>query len=381
VRFDRLEISFFRNLQHVAVELAPGLNTFYGENGAGKTAILEAVHLLCRGRSFRTQNTQSLIQNGCDQLVVRAVMDDESRGPTSLAVSKDRHGKTQVRLNGEPEKRLSEIARLTPLQVMLPDIADLVFGGPSSRRAWIDWGTFHVKPRYLETLRHYLRAVRQRNVLLKDQADGRTLKPWNDEVARLGESVNAERVRYLDVLTPHFLDVLSELAPELSVQIRYQRGWGRDDDLGKLLGDLSQREVKYAATQWGPHRADVQLRVDGTPAGAILSRGQGKLVASAMQIAQAALLADTEHRRTVFLIDDAGAELDLAHNERFFSLLQRIGGQILATTTRHPNGGVSVTGSNGTEKMFHVKHGTVAVLPNDYSVPGSGETGVEQETQ
>ena len=305
MRFDRLEISFFRNLQHVAVELAPGLNTFYGENGAGKTAILEAVHLLCRGRSFRTQNTQSLIQNGCDQLVVRAVMDDESRGPTSLAVSKDRQGKTQVRLNGEPEKRLSEIARLTPLQVMLPDIADLVFGGPSKRRAWIDWGTFHVKPRYLETLRHYLRAVRQRNVLLKDQADGRTLKPWNDEVARLGESVTAERVRYLDVLTPHFLDVLSELAPELSVQIRYQRGWGRDDDLGKLLGDSSQREVKYAATQWGPHRADVQLRVDGTPAGAILSRGQGKLVASAMQIAQAALLA-RRHAALVQLLGDDG---------------------------------------------------------------------------
>ena len=318
MRIDRLEISFLRNLTRVAVELAPGLNTFYGENGAGKTAILEAVHLLCRGRSFRTQNTQSLIQHGCDQLVVRGVIDDEVRGPTTLALSRDRQGRTQLRLNGETEKRLSEIARLTPLQVMLPDISDLVFGSPASRRAWIDWGTFHVKPRYLETLRQYLRAVRQRNALLKDQADSRTLEPWTEEVSRLGETVTRDRLDYLESLTPHFQTVLGELAPELAVEIRYQRGWGRDDELRKLLGDSSPREVKYASTQWGPHRADVQLRVEGTPAGAVLSRGQGKLVASAMKIAQASLLAETEQRTTVFLIDDAGAELDVTHNARFF---------------------------------------------------------------
>ena len=360
MRFDRLEISFFRNLQHVAVELAPGLNTFYGENGAGKTAILEAVHLLCRGRSFRTGNTQTIIQNGFEQLVVRAVADDEARGPTSLAISKDRQGRTQVRLNGEPEKRLSEIARLTPLQVMLPDISELVFGGPAQRRGWIDWGTFHVKPLYLDTLRSYLRAVRQRNALLKDQADHRSLMPWNEEVARLGEAVSADRINYLEELSPHFQSVLSELAPELTVDVRYQRGWGREEDLGKLLGESNPREVKYAATQWGPHRADVQLRVDGIPAGTVLSRGQGKMVASAMQIAQAAMLAHTEQRATVFLIDDAGAELDVAHNERFFGLLQRIGGQILATTTRKPDPAEGTAGLKAEARMFHVKQGAIA---------------------
>ena len=356
MRFNRLEVSYFRNLSAVAIDLAPGLNTFYGDNGAGKTALLEAVHLLCRGRSFRTQKTQTLIQQGADQLVVRGVIDDEARGPTSLAISKDRRARTEMRLNGEAERRLSEVARLTPLQVMLPDIADLVFGGPANRRSWLDWGTFHVKPSYLDTLRKYLRAVKQRNALLKDQADAQTLNPWHEEVARLGEAVTADRVGYLEILLPHFHSVLAELAPSVALEVSYRRGWGLDESLGKLLAESSPREVKYGSTLWGPHRADVQILAEGAPAASVLSRGQGKLVASALQIGQASLLSEAEQRTTVFLIDDAGAELDIAHNTRFFGLLERLGGQILATTTRNPGDGIQ---QDPTAAMFHVEHGAV----------------------
>ena len=359
MRFNRLEISYFRNLSAVAVDLAPGLNTFHGENGAGKTALLEAVHLLCRGRSFRTQKTQSLIQQGAEQLVVRGIMDDESRGPTSLAISKDRRARTEMRLNGEAERRLSEVARLTPLQVMLPDIADLVFAGPPIRRSWLDWGTFHVKPSYLDSLRQYLRAVKQRNALLKEHAGPAELRPWHEEAARLGELVTGDRLEYLAALLPHFEKVLAELAPGLSAEVSYKRGWGVEDSLSKLLAESNPREVKYGSTLWGPHRADVLIRTDGLPAGAVLSRGQGKLVASALQLGQASLLSESEQRTTVFLIDDAGAELDLAHNERFFRLLERLGGQILATTTRAPSEQGVETLTDRESAVFHVEHGAV----------------------
>ena len=370
MRLSRLEVSYFRNLSTVAIDLAPGLNIFHGDNGAGKTALLEAVHLLCRGRSFRTQKAGSLIQHGMDQLVVRGTMEDEIRGTTTLAISKDRRSRTELKVNGRSERRLSVVARMTPIQVMLPDIADLVFGGPAERRGWLDWGTFHVKPLYLEQLREYLRAVKQRNTLLRDGAGNAERLPWDNKVAELGKTVTEDRIGYLEAFLPHFEQVLERLAPELNVEVAYQQGWPAEEKLENLLGDSSPREVKYGSTLWGPHRADVRLRQEGAPVAGVLSRGQGKMVASALQIGQAALLADRDHRTTVFLIDDAGAELDVEHNVRFFELLEGIGGQILATTTRNPQTDESMAkllkqpqqaasdvldGS----RVFHVEHGSV----------------------
>jgi len=367
VRFTHLEIAGFRNLTSVALDPVPGLNLFFGDNGAGKTALLEAVHVLCRGRSFRTQKSHGLIQQGQDRLIVRGTLEDELRGRTTLAISRARSAKTELRLNGRAERRLSEIARLTPLQVMLPDIGELVFGGPARRRSWLDWGTFHVKPDYLVRLRDYLRAVRQRNVLLKEIASKADLGPWNEEVARLAEEVTRDRQDYLYRLTPHVSRILGVLAPELEVTIRYQQGWPEDKDLHKLLGEAHGREVKYGATLWGPQRADVQLRTSGTSAATVLSRGQGKMVASALQMAQASLLVDQARRSTLFLIDDAGAELDAAHNARFFDLLAQIGGQILATTSRDPRtDGLRVQSAGSSEEaVFHVEHGSLTRILNE----------------
>ncbi|MGE0625099.1 MAG: DNA replication/repair protein RecF [Pseudomonadales bacterium] len=366
MRFSRLEISAFRNLTSVGVDLVPNLNVFYGDNGAGKTALLEAVHVLCRGRSFRTQKSLGLIQNGQDELMVRGIMEDELRGRTTLGISRNRSARTELRLNGRPERRLSEIARLTPLQVMLPDIGELVFGSPSRRRSWLDWGTFHVKPDYLAHLRQFLRAIRQRNALLRDGAARNLLQPWNDEAARLGQAITEARRAYLALLEPHFQSVMSVLAPELTVQMSYQQGWPREQELHKLLGEGQAREVKYGVTLWGPQRADIALRTPESSAAAVLSRGQGKMVASALQMAQAALLADRERRSTVFLIDDAGAELDVAHNERFFGLLAKIGGQILATTTRDPRLEAGGFAPGGPEQVvFHVEHGSVTRMVNE----------------
>jgi DNA replication and repair protein RecF len=369
VRFTRLEIQNLRNLQRVQLHLAPGLNYFYGENGAGKTALLEAVHVLCRGRSFRTRRSNSLIRNGEEALVVRGVGEDELAGQVSMAVRKDRSARTELRLNGVEARRFSEIARLTPLQVMLPDIAELVFGEPAGRRSWLDWGTFHVKPGYLELQRRYLRAVRQRNVLLRDDASQAVRAGWDRKVADLGEEVNSLRMAYLKAVGPWFERILQELAPELAagLSLNYRRGWGRDQSLEKLLGHAAGGEVKYTSTMWGPHRADLQLRIDGVGAAGLLSRGQGKMVASALQIAQAALLADSEQRTTLFLMDDAGAELDHVHNERLFGQLERIGGQILATTTVLPGAAGSLAriarehlhdAENGLScRVFHVERG------------------------
>ena len=371
MHLERLEIACFRNLTEVGVDLAPGLNFFYGANGAGKTAILEAVHFLARGRSFRANQARILIQHGADALTVRATMGGELGGLRSLAISRNVAGQTQLRVNGETERRLSEAARQLPLQVMLPDIGELVFGGPQLRRQWLDWGAFHVKPEYLRGLREFVRALKQRNAGLKQVASGSqpaaALEPWTEQLVSAADQISQFRVSYLESLKPLFQETLKALAPEIQIQIAYRRGWPEGECLHKVLGDMADRELKLGSTQAGPHRADVELRAGSGPqaakATAELSRGQGKAVASALKIAQAKLLALREGRGSLFLIDDVGAELDHEHNARFFRLLRDVECQILATSTQPPAGFADYFAPE-TINVFHVKRGHVHRSPN-----------------
>jgi DNA replication and repair protein RecF len=370
VYLERLDISCFRNLSAVSVGLAPGLNFFHGNNGAGKTAILEALHFLARGRSFRSHQSRTLVQHGADSLAVRATLRDELGGLQSVGISKSLGGKTDLRVNGEPERRLSEAARRVPIQVMLPDIGELVFGGPQLRRQWLDWGAFHVKPQYLRSLRGYMRALKQRNAGLKQVAAGiqpaSTLPPWTDQLVTVAEEITDYRVAYVESLEPIFADTLARLAPDIQVQIAYRQGWPETESLHKVLGEMTERELKLGSTQAGPHRADIELRAGAGPhavkATLELSRGQGKAVASALKIAQARLLAEREKRGSVFLIDDVGAELDDEHNSRFFRLLQEMNCQILASSTRAPAGIVDYFTAE-TINVFHVKRGIVQIVP------------------
>ncbi len=359
--FQRLEIQDLRNLASVAVDLGPGLNYFYGPNGAGKTAVLEAVHLLARGRSFRTPQAGDVIRRDHQELRVRAVVQDEHRGEQRLGVARGRAGRTELRINGRAERRLSQAAELLPLQVMVPALSDLVFGGPNQRRQWLDWGVFHVEHGYLRVLRAYLHALRQRNAALKAVAAGRLpergLDVWTEEVATLAEAVTEAREAYLGALAAELQSVMAALAPGLEVEVSYQRGWPAEQSIRKVLGESLPREVKWGTTQSGPHRGDVRLRVGGLDAGSTLSRGQGKSLASGMMLAQARELRKTAQRTSVFLIDDIGAELDAAHSDRFFRLLKDQGSQVLATSNE---GAGSLTGMPEMDtRVFHVEHGEI----------------------
>lgn len=365
--FSQLDIQHVRNLESVHLELVSGLNYLFGANGAGKTAVLEAIHLLARGRSFRGAQAADLIQRDHDALTVHAVVEDELRGRQRIGLGRARGGRTELHINGEPGRKLSQAAALLPLQVLVPSLSDLVFAGPGERRQWLDWGVFHVEHDYLAVLRSYLHAIRQRNAALKSVAAGRlrieALDPWSEEAAKLGTRVDEARSRYLQRLAPMVQQSVAALAPELDLEIVYRRGWPLDQDLRKVLGDSVATEVKWGVTRSGPHRGDVDLRVAGQPAASCLSRGQGKSLASALMLAQAELLREAANRTSVFLIDDIGAELDLPHSARFFQLLSELGSQILATST----GPLDALGSlpRVTTAVFHVEHGTIRQVEPD----------------
>ncbi len=352
-----LEISRLRNLTAVTLNLNPRFNHLLGPNGAGKTSALEAVHLLARGHSFRGRRIAPVIQEGEHSLLVRATLDNGR----VLALLKDRSGKTRLHIDRAATRRLSDAATLLPVHLILPDIGEIVFGGPGQRRHCLDWGMFHVKPAFLPALRDYLSAVRHRNAVLKSwaaKASERALDTWTDAVCRHADVVHEYRRAYMAELIPHFNAALSELESSILIRLAYKKGWN-GGDLAKVLGETLQNDVKSGSTGAGPHRADLSLKHADRDAGATLSRGQGKLVATALILAQARLLQARMGQRSVFLIDDLGAELDGAHGAKMLALLRSSGCQVISTSTRSPGGEFDAFFASDSVTMFHVEQGRI----------------------
>jgi DNA replication and repair protein RecF len=363
----RLELENFRNIDRMSIDLGAGFNFFFGLNGAGKSAVLEAVHVLARGRSFRTGQLQDLIKAGMDRFVVRALIEDEHMVGGRLVFSRSREGQTEIRIDGEPARRMSQLASLIPMEVMTPEMVELVFGGPSLRRQWLDWGVFHVKHDHAAILRRYGAALRQRNACLRQIAAGRAqlgnLQPWTVEMTRLGQSITEARVAHLEGLETVIRGCLETLGAGFSVEIGYRRGWPDGADLGNVLGESVSREVKSGATNAGPHRADVDLRVHGQPCSSTLSRGEAKILASALMLSQSDRIRALAARKGLFLIDDIGAELDDVHRRHFFDALVGRGVQVFATSVVEPD--KEILARCADHSLFHVERGQVHPVTRD----------------
>jgi len=368
MRLSRLEILGVRNISSLSIECNANLNLFVGPNGAGKSAILESIYLLGRGRSFRSPSLASVMQRGASSLRVSAQLDDEQRGGVVVRIARHLTGRSDLQIGERAERRVSEIARLMPIQLMLPDASNIVFGGPEERRRLLDWGTFHVKPMYLDALRDFQRAVQQRNAALRvangQEANlGSEERAWTERLLGLASVVDEARRWYLERLLPAIDFQMKALAPEFGVTARYYPGWPASSDLRDSLRESRARDVKSAITTYGPHRADLRLDVGSQRAASTLSRGQAKIVASAIRLAQAQLTADLGGRRSLFLIDDVGAELDQIHNERFFAALERIGCQVFATASVAPRLTAAFCGPK--RKLFHVEQGCCHLIGNE----------------
>jgi len=356
VHIAALEIDSLRILSEVRCQLDAGTNLFQGSNGAGKTAVLEAVHLLATGRSFRSGGPRGLIRHGDSTLRIRAQLGSG----LWLALERSTTGGFRGRRGTDAVQRMSDLARELPVQLLLPDAAELIFGGPGERRSALDWGLFHVEPSYQDLSKDYNQSLKQRNALLrKSQLGGvrpdRELGTWTQKVAEAGERLTVQRTEYVERLAPIFAATLHELSPELVLTIDYQPGH-EPGSLRVQMEEDTLREVKLGSTRFGPHRADLRIRALDRLAGSVLSRGQGKIGAFAMRLAQAHDLRKQTGIAPVFLVDDLGAELDRSHNERLFTALRELDSQVLATTA------LEQLAWSENWQVFHVEQGAVTTL-------------------
>lgn len=319
----------FRCVKAAAFDLDPGYNLIYGANASGKTSLLEAIAYLGRGRSFRGAPPQNLIRHGATEFVMFGRIATGSR-EVAVGVRNSSEG-LEIHVDGDKAQGVAALAEILPLQIVDPDIHNLVAGGPEERRRYLDWIAFHVEHGYLESWRRFRRALKQRNAALKENGSQDALAGWDREFTDTALEVHAARCRVLEITRPALQEIGATLLGS-DVNIEYQRGWGAGKSLAEALGEGIDRDRLLGSTQSGPHRANLQLIYDERQARRLVSRGEQKLFACALVLAATEIVQLHLERRLLLLLDDPAAELDGESLTRLMGVVVGLDCQVIATS-------------------------------------------------
>ena len=360
---NRLTLHRFRRFDTVEWHPRPGLNLVLGDNGAGKTSLLEALHLMAYGRSFRGRVRDGLIRQGTEDLEVFVEWQEGEAGPS---VRRRRAGLRHAgqawkgRLDGEDVAQLGNLCAALAVVTFEPGSHALISGGGESRRRFMDWALFHVEPDFLALWRRYSRALKQRNALLKQGGANATLDAWDHELGEAGELLTVRRRAYLERLQERAVPLAAAISPALGMQaLAFQPGWRRQEmPLADALLLARERDRQYGHTSVGPHRADWIPEFSALPGTQALSRGQAKLTALACLLAQAEDFADQRGEWPVIALDDVASELDRHHQRRVLERLMAVQAQVLISATEAPE-----LPMQWQTARFHVEHGQIRSRP------------------
>ena len=327
----RLQVTDFRCLQSVQLELDPQFTLISGPNASGKTSLLEAMYVLGRGRSFRTRRLEHLIRQGVERFVVFGEVDTANRR-VPMGVEGSRAG-IRAQIDGDKPSSLAELALQLPVQIIDPEVHHLIEEGPSRRRRFLDWGVFHVEQSFVGHWQRYQQVLKQRNAALKGRQPRGVVSVWDSDLVRSGELLSAARARYVTTLSPR-AEVIGRNLLGMELSLSYRSGWAKDQSMTEALQQSWTHDQETAATQVGPHRAELAIRLDGTAVKDRISRGQQKLLAAALLIAQIKLFPEGSPVQPTLLLDDPAAELD---DDRLAGLIREVSSQSvqLVVTTLH----------------------------------------------
>ncbi len=342
MRLTDLTVRNFRNLELEGLSLHGGRTVILGANGVGKTSLLEAVTVLGNLRSFRTSNPRRFVRHGERRYRLEGRVDGGRGGRLEVDGEIGQPHRRALAIDGR-RAELEEYLQILPCFALSGADRDLVYGPPQERRSLLDRLLFLLRPAYIDDLRSYRRALRQRNAALACGATDGEVAAWEAPLARTAARVLKARSLGAGILSELFTDVYPRLAgsssPTIDVELR-DEAWltdGADDDEVEVLyqqryNETRARDRHSGFTQDGPHRHDVILRSQGREARYLLSSGQAKVVAAALRLATLARVERERCELCPVIIDDVDAELDRGALDR---LLRYLGGdrQILLSST------------------------------------------------
>lgn len=358
---NRLLIQNLRNIEGVDITPSAQVNLIFGENGSGKTSLLEAINLLALGRSFRSHKHKPLIRHEQAAFTVfgRVRSDDNSDVP--IGIHRTLEGEASFKVNGVMVPSAADLASYLPVQVINSETFLLLEGSPKVRRQFIDWLVFHVEHAFFPAWKAIQRCLKHRNSLLRrDRIDPFELAPWDQELVILTEKIHEFRKGSFEQFQAVFDELCKEFINMEGLKVGYFRGWDKDKNYVDVLNAGLERDHRIGYTQAGSHRADLRITIQGQDAAEILSRGQQKLLVCALKIAQGYVFSRMTNRKSVYLVDDLPAELDEKHRALLVKWLATMGTQVFITGVERD---VLLSSWQGqpaiVPKLFHVEHGKV----------------------
>jgi DNA replication and repair protein RecF len=341
MRLLSLRLHDFRSYKHLTLLPPDGVTVFVGENGAGKTNLLEAVHLCCLGRSHRTAFDRELIRHGQDTAAVQ-VRVERSTGAVDVGVrlyTQQKHKKL-LYINGKTASRIGELIGHVTCVMFSPEDLEIVKGAPALRRRFMDMLLSQCQPAYFYALQRYNAVLKQRNALLRVLQHGgdiSQLAVWDEQMASACAPVVRQRqdaAIAIDKLARAHYSYISGKEEEV-FSLEYCGSLSRSadpaSDMLAALAESRREDLRHMTTGFGPHRDDLRLNLQGQDIKAFGSQGQMRTAVLAMRLAELNLLTEKQKETPLLLLDDVLSELDVSRRAR---LLVRIGSvQTLLTCT------------------------------------------------
>lgn len=352
---DNLKVNHCRLLNDVDIVLSKSLNIILGENASGKTSLLESLALLSSGKSFRTSHINNVISHNESSILVSARLNYDNK-KSQIGIEKS-VTKTRIRINKKDIYSQAELSRHLPITIIHPESIELITGAPSYRRSYIDWIAFYLFPEFHEKWKNYRHILKQRNLCLKDPKHKYALPKWTDELIQLQPSITQYRIDAIKLLKKELKNISTELLGNNNVvDLIFNNGFPSDvtmeqNSLKKHYLQKEEYDLRIKRTSSGVHRADMKIMLDGKPAIQAASRGQLKLLAVTLLLAQSTTINKNNLEKGIIVIDDLAAELDHNNKTILLNYLSTLNQQLIITTTK------KINCTDIPEKLFHVKHG------------------------
>jgi DNA replication and repair protein RecF len=338
-----LELRSFRSYESLRFEPDAGVNVLVGDNGQGKTSVLEAIGYLGAIRSIRGVPDDALIRDGDSSAIVRGGFDGAA-SDTTVECEIPLEGRRTVLVNGKRPKRMRDVLTTIPIVAFLPDDLDVIKRGAAIRRDYLDDVAARLWPQAAAVQSDYDRALRQRNTLLRQggrNTDILSLEVWDERLAIAGAEVLQHRRTAATLLQPHLETSYTVVGGSGQLKWAYRSTWGSDGLMGtnelveafvEALAGRREKEFEIRTTTVGPHRDEPELLLDGRPTRTRASQGEQRTTALALRIGSYRVIEEVRDQVPILLLDDVFSELDPERASRVLDLMPT--GQVFVTTAR-----------------------------------------------